>query len=58
VHIFNLVGWLVGLLVYLVKDYGKHDANGDHGRANQGEVECALIPRKGENVINEVHVIG
>jgi hypothetical protein len=32
-----LVGWL-GLLVQLVKDYGKTDASGNHARANQGKV--------------------
>jgi len=40
-----------------MQDYGKTDSGGDHARADQREIECALIPRKGEDVVNGVHVI-
>ena len=40
-----------------MQDHGKTDASGNHGRADQREIEGALIPRKGENVVNYVHAV-
>jgi hypothetical protein len=47
--------WVCGLLVKLVQDDGKPDANGDDSRANQREIYCALIDGKGKNVVDGLH---